>query len=78
MGVQYGRWPIFDKVYVNGENTAPVYKFLKENGNQNKELEWNYEKFIVNAEGKVVGHFDSETSPTEPQFDNMIRDLLNA
>jgi len=58
-------FPIMQKVEVNGDNTAPVYDFLK---NQQKQLmmtriKWNFEKFLVNKEGVVVDRFSSMATP---------------
>ncbi|KAH0463078.1 hypothetical protein IEQ34_007660 [Dendrobium chrysotoxum] len=58
-------YPIFDKVDVNGENTAPIYKFLKaaQGGFFGDGIKWNFSKFLVDKEGNVVDRFASTTSP---------------
>ncbi|KAK6129814.1 hypothetical protein DH2020_036448 [Rehmannia glutinosa] len=58
-------FPIFDKVDVNGPNTAPVYQFLKSNagGFLGDMVKWNFEKFLVDKNGKVVERYPPTTSP---------------
>jgi glutathione peroxidase len=51
---------------VNGDNEAPVYKFLKESQPGLlglKRVKWNFEKFLVDKEGKVVKRYASTTEP---------------
>ncbi|EAY99944.1 hypothetical protein OsI_21947 [Oryza sativa Indica Group] len=58
-------FPIFDKVDVNGPNTAPIYKFLKSSagGFLGDLVKWNFEKFLVDKTGKVVERYPPTTSP---------------
>ncbi|KAM0918398.1 hypothetical protein ACQ4PT_008949 [Festuca glaucescens] len=58
-------FPIFDKVDVNGPNTAPIYKFLKSSagGFLGDLVKWNFEKFLVDKNGKVVERYPPTTSP---------------
>ncbi|KAJ3077461.1 hypothetical protein HK102_005220 [Quaeritorhiza haematococci] len=52
---------MFDKVDVNGANTSPVYTFLK--SQQPGDIRWNFGKFLVDKEGKVVKRFESRDTP---------------
>ncbi|MBA0773441.1 hypothetical protein Gotri_008716 [Gossypium trilobum] len=62
-------YPIFDKVDVNGENAAPIYKFLKASkggalgGLLGDDIKWNFAKFLVDKEGHVVDRYAPTTSP---------------
>ncbi|THG14184.1 hypothetical protein TEA_020277 [Camellia sinensis var. sinensis] len=60
-------FPIFDKVDVNGPNTAPVYQFLKSTagGFLGDLVKWNFEKFLVDKNGKVVERYQPTTSPLQ-------------
>ncbi|KAK8660846.1 hypothetical protein V6N13_051754 [Hibiscus sabdariffa] len=71
-------FPIFDKVDVNGPNTAPVYKFLKSSagGFFGDLVKWNFEKFLVDKNGKVVERYPPTTSPFQIEKD--IQKLLAA
>lgn len=53
------------QVDVNGPNTAPIYKFLKSSagGFLGDLVKWNFEKFLVDKNGKVVERYPPTTSP---------------
>lgn len=55
-------FPILEKADVNGENAHPLYQFLKGDG---PDIEWNFEKFVVSPEGKVVGRFAPNIEPDD-------------
>lgn len=71
-------FPIFDKVDVNGPNTAPIYQFLKSSagGFLGDLVKWNFEKFLVDKNGKVVERYPPTTSPFQIEKD--IQKLLAA
>lgn len=58
-------FPIFAKAPVSGAERQPVYRFLTEASPKNFQGDpgWNFVKFLVNREGKVVGRFSSMESP---------------
>ncbi|KAL0458064.1 UNVERIFIED_CONTAM: putative glutathione peroxidase 4 [Sesamum latifolium] len=58
-------YPIFQKVKVNGADTAPVYKFLKSSkgGLFGSGIKWNFTKFLVDKDGIVIKRYGSTTSP---------------
>ena len=70
----YGaKFPMFAKIDVNGKNACEVYKYLRstapdfyeENKKEPKEIPWNFAKFIVNKEGKVVSFHNPQVDPTD-------------
>ncbi|KAL2543676.1 putative phospholipid hydroperoxide glutathione peroxidase 6 [Forsythia ovata] len=69
-------YPIFDKVDVNGSNAAPLYKFLKSSkgGFLGDSIKWNFSKFLVDKEGRVVDRYAPTTSPLSIEKD--IKKLL--
>jgi len=69
---------MFAKVDVNGDNTEPLYKFLKkEKGGflWMDSIKWNFTKFLVDKEGNVIKRYGSSTKPAEINED--IKKLLN-
>ncbi|TQD71975.1 hypothetical protein C1H46_042503 [Malus baccata] len=58
-------FPFFDKIEVNGDNTAPVYKFLKEGmwGFFGDDIQWNFTKFLVDKEGEASHRYYPATPP---------------
>jgi len=62
----YGiEFPLFSKVEVNGEGAHPLYKFLKseKGGLLGDSIKWNFTKFLVDKEGKVVERYAPMTPP---------------
>ena len=59
-------FPMFSKVEVNGDNAHPLYKFLKQEAPGVlglKAIKWNFTKFLVNSQGKVVNRYAPATDP---------------
>ncbi|KAJ6797057.1 putative glutathione peroxidase 4 isoform X2 [Iris pallida] len=58
-------YPIFQKIKVNGPDTAPVYKFLKESKPclLGSRIKWNFTKFLVDKNGKVLARYAPTTNP---------------
>ena len=59
-------FPLMDKNPVAGADKQPVYKFLTESkpGVLFTDVKWNFEKFLVGKDGKVIDRWSSATSPT--------------
>lgn len=70
-------FPMFAKINVNGEQTHPLYRYLKSKqpGFLGSELiKWNFTKFLVDKEGKVVDRLGSSTKPKS--LEDVIEKLL--
>ncbi len=68
---------MFSKVDVNGENEIPLYTYLKKEASGvlgTKSIKWNFTKFLVDKNGKVVDRFGSTTKPEDIEDD--IKKLL--
>ena len=67
--VNYGvSFPMLGKADVNGAKAEPLYEWLKKEkpGIMGiKAIKWNFEKFLVNGSGKVVGRWASTTKPEQ-------------
>lgn len=64
--LNYGvTFPLFKKVDVNGPAADPLYKWLKAEtpGSDNRDVEWNFAKFLVDREGKPVKRFGDKFDP---------------
>ena len=64
---KYGvTFPMFSKISVKGADKAPLYRFLTDktaNPKTGGEIPWNFTKFLVDREGKVLARFDSAVEP---------------
>ena len=74
--VNYGvTFDMFAKVDVKGENACDLYKFLIALDTQPKgagKIGWNFEKFIVDRNGKVVARFGAGAKPDSPEIVEVI------
>ena len=64
-------FPIFEKISVKGNNKHPIYKWLSNkelNGQIDKEPSWNFCKYLVDSEGKLMNYFDSNVEPLSSQI----------
>lgn len=66
------KFPLFQKIDVNGANAAPLYQFLK----QEKKgflgtgaIKWNFTKFLVNRDGQVIKRYAPTVKPEEIKKD---------
>ncbi|XP_010468890.1 PREDICTED: probable glutathione peroxidase 5 isoform X2 [Camelina sativa] len=64
-------YPVFQKVRVNGQNAAPVYKFLKSKKPSflGTRIKWNFTKFLVSKDGQVIDRYGPTVSPHSIQND---------
>nr|QCF46616.1 ascorbate peroxidase [Pohlia nutans] len=71
-------YPIFDKINVNGSQEAPLYKFLKsqKGGWLGDNIKWNFAKFLVDKNGKVVDRYAPTTAPSK--IEKSIEKLLSS
>lgn len=64
--INYGvTFPMFDRVEVNGANAHPLFNYLKEEagGILGNRIKWNFTKFLIDRNGKVVKRFAPITKP---------------
>lgn len=72
-------FPILKKTDVNGDKAEPVYEWMKKERPGfagMKRIKWNFEKFLIGADGRVIERWSSLTKPTE--LEKPILDALKA
>lgn len=69
-------FPMMAKIPVKGDNKHPVYSFLT-SGDKPGEVGWNFEKFLIDADGKVVERYKSRVSPDSKELRADIDSLVN-
>jgi len=68
---------LFDKIDVNGSNKSPLYKILTDNPVTGKgDIQWNFEKFIIDKNGNVVARFPSKVEPTSKKLISVLETEL--
>ena len=63
-------FPMFSKIVVKGENIAPLYQFLTSestNPGMAGDIKWNFEKFLIGRDGKIVKRFAPPIKPDAPE-----------
>jgi len=72
-------FPMFDKLEVNGENRHPLYIALAGKDSPFPgDIHWNFTKFVVGRDGKIVARFDSKVKPDSPEVTQAIESALAA
>ncbi|WP_026705832.1 glutathione peroxidase [Flavobacterium soli] len=69
-------FPMMDKISVKGDDMAPIYQFLTQkdkNGVQDSEVEWNFQKYLLNEKGEVVKVISPRTLPTDKEIVDWIK-----
>ena len=69
-------FPMFEKVSVKGKRIAPVYAWLTKDSTHPGEISWNFNKFLVGPDGRVVARFGSSTKPESDEIREAIGELL--
>jgi glutathione peroxidase len=72
-------FPLFAKVSLTGEHVAPLYQFLTDklaNPTKGGPIRWNFTKFLVDREGKIVQRFEPDVTPDSPEIAAAIEKAL--
>ena len=70
------KFPMFEKVHVKGNDTTPFYRDLK--ARTGDVPAWNFHKFLIDRNGKVIGSFPSKVKPDDAQIVSKIEAALKA
>ena len=78
--INYGvTFPVFAKISVKGEDKHPLYKYLTERETNPEfagEIKWNFNKFLVGRDGRIVARFDSGDKPEDAKVTQAIEAAL--
>ena len=63
-------FPLSEKVSVKGDDISPLFKYLTEAPNPDftGEIKWNFEKFLIDENGKLIHRFRSPVTPLSPEI----------
>jgi glutathione peroxidase len=76
---RYGvSFPLFSKISVKGPDKHPLYRYLTEQSPFPGEVEWNFQKYLVDRSGNVVGRFHHRTKPLSPEIVQEVERVLAA
>jgi len=73
-------FPLYSKVSVKGEDQHPLFSYLTTASNPDftGEVKWNFEKFLIDKEGKLVRRFRSDTTPKSNSILKAIESSLDS
>ena len=72
-------FPMMSKVSVKGDDKTPLYQFLTDkstNPQTGGEIQWNFTKFLIGPDGRVVARFEPAVTPDSPQVTAAIEKAL--
>ena len=67
-------FPMFEKTHTKGKEQSEVFQFLTRN---HPEPKWNFNKYLVGRDGRVIAHFGSMTSPRDKKLLSEIERALS-
>ena len=65
-------FPLFSKISVKGSDKHPLYRYLTEESPFPGEVEWNFQKYLIDPNGTVIARYHHRTKPTSEEI---VRDL---
>ena len=72
-------FPMYSKISVKGEDKHPLYQFLTDkqaNPSTGGDIQWNFTKFLVDRDGKVIARFESKVTPESADVTSAIEKAL--
>lgn len=69
-------FPLMSKISVKGNDTHPLYRWLtskKENGVMDSEVKWNFQKYLIDENGKLVEVYESKVKPDDEKIVSWIK-----
>jgi glutathione peroxidase len=69
-------FPLASKISVKGDDTAPIYKWLTskaENGVLDATIAWNFNKFLLDENGKMIAYFPSKVTPDSEEITKYLK-----
>jgi glutathione peroxidase len=69
-------FPLFAKISVKGRDIAPLYAYLTKESGFTGDIGWNFTKFLVGPDGRVVARFDTKTDPLDAKLVEKVEGVL--
>ncbi len=71
-------FPLTEKVHVKGPEAHPFYQWARDVGGEKLAPRWNFHKYLISADGKLVGAFSTRTKPQAKEVTEAIEQQLAA
>lgn len=69
-------FPVFSKISVKGSDMAPLYRWLTAQEGFAGDIKWNFNKFLIGPDGKVVARFESKMAPMSAELTSKLEAIL--
>jgi glutathione peroxidase len=72
-------FPLTEKIDVNGADRHPLYQRLvatPDERGRTGDIAWNFEKFLLDRDGRIVARFSPPTRPDDPRVISAVEDVL--
>ncbi len=69
-------FPMFSKIVVKGDGINPLYQWLIANSDRHDDIEWNFAKFLIGRDGKVLKRFSPKTTVESEEVKSALADAL--
>lgn len=72
-------FPMMSKGSVKGDDADPLYRYLTDsatNPSTAGDVKWNFTKFLVGKDGRVIARFDSKVAPDAPELTSAVEQAL--
>lgn len=71
-------FPLFSKVSVSGNQKDPLFKYLTEDSGKDfrRPIDWNFEKFLVGKDGRIIARFTSSVDPQSEELLSAVKKAL--
>ena len=75
----YGvNFPMFSKISVKGDKIHPLYKYLTESSEPAGPISWNFNKFLIAPDGRIIGRWGSRTTPEDKELNEKVEEALSS
>ena len=71
-------FPMFSKISVKGGDIHPLYKYLTESSEPAGPVSWNFNKFLIAPDGRIVGRWGSRTTPEDKEMNGKVEEALSS
>jgi glutathione peroxidase len=71
-------FPMFSKIVVKGDGIHPLYTWLLANAPYHDDVEWNFGKFLIGRDGKVLNRFNPKVKPDQPEITEALQQALSS
>lgn len=71
-------FPMAEKAHVVGDGAIPIYRWAKASLSEQNEPKWNFHKFLIGKDGRVIAGFPSKVTPDSPELKQAIEKAMGA